>query len=103
MLLTVCCNPLVSCEIHLTDLEQHLENVIETRMERKISEYIACCKGNSDRVLRLHILKISFLKIFEQHLGCVVKQHAFFKTTAKCLWGWQSEWKNDQWVFDCDT
>lgn len=84
MLLTVCCNPLVSCEIHLTGLEQHLENVIETRMERKISEYIAHCKGNSDRKLvfskcltyrvqKLHILKISVLKIFEQCLSCVVK------------------------------
>lgn len=84
MLLTVCCNPLVSCEIHLTDLEQHLENVIETRMERKISEYIARCKGNGDRklvfckcitykVLKLYILKISFLKVFEQCRGCVVK------------------------------
>lgn len=84
MLLTVCCNPLVSCEIYLTDLEQHLENVIETRMERKISKYIAHCKGNSDRklcfckcityeVLKLYILKISFLKIFEQCLVCVVK------------------------------
>lgn len=38
MLQAMCHDPLVSCEVRLTDLEQYLENVIETKMERKISE-----------------------------------------------------------------
>lgn len=38
MLQTVCHDPLVSCEIRLRDLERYLENVIETKMEREISE-----------------------------------------------------------------